>query len=351
MFFKYLLDILPFIVLLLLFAVPLNYNKLKTASWVPIVYSIILIIAIAGFPLDLATDGDRYERGYFNAYYYGIDLEYKDIGWIAYEVICAQFCGKSIYLFRLITASIYVSSYYFFSKSYFGKNRVFCYLVMATGMLGFVGYGTNVIRQGVAMAIMLFAMMNNMKILFRILLFVVSILFHKSMIIIVFAYMFSIYLKRNKYFVGFWIICFVFSFLSFDLSFVFENIGFVDNRIEDYTSDVDGGTTGYNAGFRLDFIIYSLIPLFFSYYYIIKRKYCDNTYSLFIRLYLLINAIWLLVIRIPYSDRMAYLCWIFIPFITLYPLLANSIFFCRRKAIAFFIMFLFMSVNFVMMLR
>ena len=39
------------------------------------------------------------------------------------------------------------------------------------------------------------------------------------------------------------------------------------------------------------------------------------------RMYVLVNALWLLFIRVPYSDRFAYLSWFLIPFLLLYPVL------------------------------
>ena len=57
-------------------------------------------------------------------------------------------------------------------------------------------------------------------------------------------------------------------------------------------------------------------------------------------LYILVNAFWLLVIRIPYTDRFAYLSWFLIPFILIYPLSLDKVFKNQNSILACIVLYL-----------
>ena len=83
--------------------------------------------------------------------------------------------------------------------------------------------------------------------------------------------------------------------------------------------------TSYQVGFRVDFIIYSLTPIIIGYYFIFKKKFRDNFYTLLYNSYILTNIFWILVIRANYTYRFAYLSWFMMPFIMVYPLLKQKL--------------------------
>lgn len=66
-------------------------------------------------------------------------------------------------------------------------------------------------------------------------------------------------------------------------------------------------------------MIYSLIPIIIGVIYLIKYKIDDRFYATVFCAYILINIIWLVVIRIPFADRFALMSWVFIPMVTAYP--------------------------------
>ena len=97
-------------------------------------------------------------------------------------------------------------------------------------------------------------------------------------------------------------------------------LGGLDARAEEYVNN-DGIQDSYNVGFRLDFVLYSLAPALFAKYNMKNLVEDLPLYNTIYRAYLLVNSLWLLLIRMPYTDRFAYLSWFMIPFLLLYPVL------------------------------
>lgn len=354
MIYKYILDFLPFITLLIMMLLPVRKGKITNmASWLSILYVIILIISISVYPNDpsVITDRDRYEDHFYSISSYGLSYEYKDVGWIFLNVICVKLLGDNIYFLWLVVAVIYVLSYYYFAVSYIDKRRIIYYLVMASGLIGFIGYGTNTLRQGVATAFVLYSLNKNTSIRIKILLLIVALTFHKSIVLIIASFVFAKYIRSFRFFEYFWIICLFLSIINVNVSDILESFAFLDKRVTGYGDELGEEHAAYRVGFRWDFLLYSIIPLVITYIYIFKKKTDNNFYRFIVRSYLFVNAIWLLVIRIPFSDRVAYLSWYLIPFITLYPLLSYSVKYDNPQRMVLLTMFVFMGVNMMLLLR
>lgn len=343
---KYILDFLPFFILILMLMIPAKRGRVTNiALWLSVFYIFLLVIIIAGYPNDPnnITDRDRYEKTFYNISAYGLDFEYKDVGWIFYNIVCVWFFGDNLYMLWLTTAVIYVLSYFSFALSYFDKKKIFYFLVMTTGILGFTSYGTNTLRQGLATACVLYALRRDTKFILKILLFIFALTFHKSIILPIISLIASSNIKNYKCYIYLWVSCLLFSVANFSLTDYMGNFVDFDKRIEGY-GDSLGGTSGYKTGFRLDFVLYSIVPMVYSYYYVNRYKIQDAFYNIIVRMYLFSNAIWLLVIRIPFTDRVGYLSWFLIPFMTLYPLLTYSDQFKNVQRKVLLTMSLFMSV-------
>ena len=171
------------------------------------------------------------------------------------------------------------------------------------------------------------------------------------MIIPFVAFISSKFIKQTKLAVFFWVLCLVLSAANFDMGMIFENIGFVDERVDRYVSTIDDVGGIYKKGFRIDFLLYSIAPMIISFYYISIKKIKDSRYKHIVRSYLLANAIWLLAIRIAFSDRLAYLSWFMIPYLTLYPIIIHNYKFRLPQQILLLVMYVFMGVNLALSLR
>ena len=106
-----------------------------------------------------------------------------------------------------------------------------------------------------------------------------------------------------------------------------------DKRLNTYLL---GSDRGYKVGLRPDFISYSLFPILVGWYYIFKKKVNDEYYIHIYNIYLFCNACWLTISKMPSNNRLAYLSWLFIPFILLYPLLSVNYNHLKHKKLLLF---------------
>ena len=109
-------------------------------------------------------------------------------------------------------------------------------------------------------------------------------------------------------------------------------LGF-DDRMDGYLSGND--YSGFShAGFRWDFLLYSMMPICLGYYIVIKKGIRDRIYEILLTTYTLANAFWVMVIRAQFSDRFAYLSWFMYAIVLAYPLFRMDIWGNRQGNIA-----------------
>ena len=310
-----------------------------------LIFAVVMIAAVGLYPEDLTIDKPRYANMYARSMIEGDAYEFRDPGWAVYNSLCGMIFGAHIDLFFLLTAFIYVGGVYVMSRITFPKEYIGYFIVMSAGCLGFSNYGTNVIRAGIAISLLLLAYSLKIKTIFKLLIAIVAISFQISMVIPFVAFIGSKFIKETRLAVLIWLLCLFLSAATFDIGVIFENFGFVDERVDKYVSTIDDVSGRYNKGFRLDFLLYSIAPILISFYYLFIKRIKDARYSHIVRTYLLANAVWLLAIRISYSDRLAYLSWFMIPYLTLYPVIIHNQKFRLPQQILLMVMYVFMGVN------
>lgn len=303
-----------------------NYPNLL--NWMLMLF---VIIAMAYSPFVIYSDKYNYEYIFDNFHLTGFN-EGKDLGWNSYtSFIKTAFNDSDIYF--LITAFVYTIGYYIFAKKHIPHGTIFIFLLACFSSFGFLSYGVNTIRAGFALSLVLIAFSFPKKKLMFILLCTVSILSHKSMMLPLAAFILTNYYNDPKIYFRFWLVALLISFanIGFIVSFVEGNLGSFDERSVSYFAKDTKAV--YNTGFRLDFVEYSAIPIALGFYYIFKLKVKDVFYNRLFNTYLLVNGFWIIVIRMPFTDRFAYLSWFLIPFILLYPLLKYKLEINSRKFI------------------
>lgn len=342
------------IIFLLVFVLTVSSKKqiLRVSNLWTLAFVVVMILATAYYPEELNYDKPRYTNMYFNTLLYGENYEFRDPGWIVYNRVCGILFGNSIDLFYILTAILYVGGTYIAGVKFFGKDAVGYLVVMAAGCLGFSNYGTNVIRSGVALSLVLIAISINCKLVYKIVIVIIALSFQKSMIIPIFAFIGARFIKPIWVVSIVWLLCLFLSAVNFDMGPLFESVGFVDERIERYADTINGmGGGTYEKGFRWDFLLYSLAPIVIAFYHLFKTKLSDTFYISLIKAYLLANSVWLLAIRMDYSDRLAYLSWFLIPLVTLYPVVKYPQKFLRPQRVLVSMMLIFMGVRIVLALR
>lgn len=247
----------------------------------------------------------------------------RDAGWHYYTWVCGRFLTVTQYF--ILTAIIYSMGFFVIANHVSPAYRTSVFLMYLSFFL-FVGYATNTIRGGFASALLLMAVsqFEKRKIWFIILAFA-AVQCHKSMWLPVGAFVLAYFWTSNRWALVFWAISIPVSAVAghyFELLFA----PFVEEIAQDSSSylTAEGESNNYKVGFRLDFILFSLAPVVWGWYQIEKRRLKDFLYGQLYRTYLIANFFWILVIRAPFSDRFAYLSWMFGPLLLLYPIVRGS---------------------------
>ena len=267
-----------------------------------------------------------------------------------------KFCSgiMSAEVFFLLCAFLYVYPLYLASKKLF-KEYWFYSLFIIVISFSFWAYGTNGIRNGLGTSLFIFALSRDKKMV-TIAFITLSVLIHTSLIIPTIAYVISFFYKNLKPYLLAWFVAIP---LSLAMGSFWENfflgLGLIEeDRVIGYFSDDQAyldNIVEIKVGFRWDFLLYSAIGVFAGYYFIFKKKFEDVFYNRLFVIYLLCNALWILVIRANFSNRFAYLSWFLLGLLIIYPLLKVSLFKKQHVLVGriLFIYFLFTYVlNFVL---
>lgn len=201
-----------------------------------------------------------------------------------------------------------------------------------------LAYATNGIRNGLALAsltfgLALFITKKKRARLFSIVFFAFAFATHKSSVLPLICFFAAYYLVNFKRALLVWILAIVLSLtIGESISDFFFGFGF-DERLEGYLNDTN--YEGFShAGFRWDFLLYSIMPIILGYYIVIKKGVRNRIYEILLSTYVLANAFWVMVIRAQFSDRFAYLSWFLYAIVIAYPLFSTNIWGNKQGRIA-----------------
>lgn len=223
--------------------------------------------------------------------------------------------------FFLTTCALYILCIYFACKRWFSSHWVlpFCFIVMSAF---FLAYGTNGIRNGLATSVFLLGLSH--KHILRWALILLSMFIHSSLALPVAAAVLFLFNKNLKHYLAGWFICLALAISVSSLGQLLGSLDILNDKISDY-ANADASLAGMGkVGFRLDFLLYGSFPIIVGLYFIIKQKFYDPIYNEIICIYITANAFWLLVMRIPFSNRFAYLSWFMYGLVIAYPLMKNK---------------------------
>lgn len=230
---------------------------------------------------------------------------------------------SDIHSFFLFCSAVYVGSLWLAMERIF-KSYYYIPFLVVISMFTFWSYGVNGIRNGMGASLFILAMtyVDNLPIAALLCFFAVG--FHKSIYMMIACATLAWFVKNSYYYIAGWLVSVVASF-------------FVGGRIQAYLSSVslfagDDKYTAYLSGsnlvgegiqmsmtFRWDFLLYSSIGVFIGYYFIFRRGFKDVYYHWIYNVFLATNAIWILVIRAAYSNRIAQISWFIMPVVLIYP--------------------------------
>ena len=302
---------------------------------ISVIISVIAFIIMFSLPIEWGKYSDRENYAIiFNS----LKANQIDSGSISHDNLFYQYTSLISRItdytgYFFITTAFYILNY--FIASYRMSNRYHYILLLMTFIsFMFYAYGTNTIRAGFAISFLLLAITYYQKLWLMVLFIIISIGCHYSMIIPSIGILISRFFDKPKFYFALWCISIPISAIAGNyFEILFASLS-SDSRAMTFLTT----TMNYNTGFRIDFIIYSCIPIFVGYYYIYKKKFKSDFYKLIYNSYILTNIFWILVIRAKFSDRFAYLSWFLIPYIIIYPLINSKLFEAQNKKICLILM-------------
>ena len=310
----------------LLHAYTLDINNTKNIKFLRTSGIILLLLIVLYLGLRPITfrggfgDMAAYARYFYQYANGGAITTERDVFFHIYIKALSYFVGA--HGFFLITAALYTLPTYFLSKKYFKEYWFYAFLMFVVSF-SFYTYGVNGLRNGLATSMFLWGLCYpNKKILIGVF-FTIAVLFHKTLLLPVLAYILTLFYNEPKTYLKGWLLTIPMSlFLGSIFITLFTSLGFGDDRLAGYLS----GEMGAETRFRWDFLFYSVFPVFSGWYFIVKKGFQDHFYNQVFNTYLLCNGFWVLVIRANFSNRFAYLSWFLMAFVIIYPLLKQQFF-------------------------
>ena len=228
----------------------------------------------------------------------------------------------SVKYFFFLIAVIYFGCMYVACKKLFPKDTLFSLVVYLTAFSTF-SYGVNGFKAGSAASLFLIAVAyyQNYKIMIPML--IISWGFHHSMVMVVECFICVYFFRKAKYYFILWMVAFFIA--AFHINF-FQNI--FANLAEDIGDDIGAGYLRgqlHGKGFRLDFIMYSVVPVLIGYYALFVKKIHSENYNILLNLYLMTNSVWMLCMYAEFTNRIAYLSWFLHPWVMIYPFLNEKV--------------------------
>lgn len=221
-------------------------------------------------------------------------------------------------------AAIYFGAAYLGIKKLFPNDTLAAYIVLL-GAFSTFSYGTNGVKAGAAASLFILAIAYREKLKICIPLVLISLGFHHSMQLPVAAFLLSLVFRNPKVYFAAWCACILISaahitfFQDLFAGISADTLG--DSRAAEYLQS-SGSDWGGKSGFRIDFIIYSAMPVLVGYWAMYKKRIrLSKLYSCLLNVYLCTNGIWMLCMYSNFTNRIAYLSWFLYPVVLIYPFL------------------------------
>ncbi len=295
-------------------------------------YSSALVLAIAlSLLIGLrAEDGNFSDslnyRLYYYVFYEGRTFNFDpDAENLIFDNLFALWgsCKLGISNFFLLMDILYFGCMFAACKRLFPKDTYISFLCYLAAFSTF-SYSCNGIKAGVAASIFLLAVSYYKNWVVCIPLVLLSWGIHHSMTLPVYAFVISHFYKNPKHYFFGWGACVLMAALHvsfFQTLFASLSSEAGDSKGTAYL--LANSSTGWDgkAGFRLDFILYSAMPIVVGYIAIYKKKIESSMYNLLLKLYITTNSVWLLCMYVQFNNRIAYLSWFLYPIVLIYPFL------------------------------
>ena len=177
----------------------------------------------------------------------------------------------SVNNFFTILMFIYLYPMLKVSKTLFKDYWYYAFLMFVVSF-SFYSYGTNGVRNGAATSLFLLGLSFKEKKTTMAVCFLFSVLFHKTMLLPVIAFVLTYFYNNPRVYIKAWLACIPLSLMFGSVWVVlFSGLGFADDRLAGYlTTEMDPQNFS-NTGFRWDFLFHSAFALFSGWYFVVKK--------------------------------------------------------------------------------
>lgn len=289
----------------------------------PLILSLFFIVWLGFRPVSGVYFGDtlNYANDYKNLEYYKVAIDWHQEWFWSFIMVSCKTAGMNVNVFFTIIEAGYILSVLWAIKKFLPSNPMIGMLFIFSSLM-FFSFGTNGLRNGLACHIILLAIafFFTDRYFVAILLALMAFGIHRSVMLPIVAVIAARYIIKDfKWAIYIWVLCLIVSIVAGGAATGYvSSLGF-DDRLSAYN------TTEYQdsfsaTGFRFDFLIYSLPPIILGWYLLVKLKIQDDWYKTLCIAYCLCNAFWVIVIRMAFSNRFAYLSWFMYPVLIAYPL-------------------------------
>ena len=272
---------------------------------------------ISGAFVDMTT----YAASFDVAQYTGREL-YPDWGFDMLLRLCSNI--TTVEVFFVVCMILYVLPIVVGVK-HVHSNWAYAAFLAFAGSFSFYSYGVNGIRNGIATSLLVAAFAFWDRKIIMVLLMVAAWSMHQSVLLPIFAFLLASIYNRPLAYVVVWFSSLGLSFLSGNqLSnfLVSAMLTTEDSRLSVYSANAGFGAD--KGGFRLDFVLYSIVPLVISYLSSSQLIRNDSFYRRLVCSYLFTNSFWLITMYAAYSNRFAYLSWFMMPWVVIYPFIPTN---------------------------
>lgn len=226
----------------------------------------------------------------------------------------------------LILAAINIIFVVVAVRKIFPNDTLFAFVVI---LCAFGNYAklVNGIKAGCAMSIFLCALAYHENKWLSCFFLFLSMGFHHSMQMPIVAYFVSKLIKnpdKQKWFFIIWIFCLIIAIAKIQYFQYFFGSLTDDSGASYLLSTIEDSGFGGRTGFRIDFVLYTSVPVYLGYYTLYKKGIQSAEYNFLLNIYLLTSAVWMLCMYAPYTNRIAEIPWGIYPIVLIYPFLNGN---------------------------
>lgn len=266
------------------------------------------------------VDMYMYNHYFYNKVYSAADFSFRG-EWLWNQM----FYWTRQFHWTFILLSFFIALGYIFFPFIFCKKilyeNVWVAMMFFLTAYSFWGYAVNGIRNGFATSLLILAFAFAIKKQYWVygIICMMALGIHRSSIVPVASSILALTLIKNpKNALFIWVGSIVLSLLvGTRFQEMLGGLNY-DDRMAGYASSNVSMSEFSYTGFRWDFLLYSSMPVFLIWYISVFKQIKDRGFEILSIIYLIANAFWIMVIRMPFSNRFAYLSWFLYPIVLAY---------------------------------